>query len=105
MHEAVILRLEDVDVAGTDAIEVCYSHLSLVRAPLSEEDLAGPEDLVVDVPGMDALGDDGAPPLDLLVGQLLAFFRCLSVGLRPDMPSEEGVISRVVEGFAIHRRS
>ena len=68
-------------------------------------DLAGPEDLVVDVPGLDALGDDGAPPLDLLVGQLLAFFRCLSVGLRPDMPSDDGVISRVVEDFAIHRRS
>jgi len=68
-------------------------------------DLARPDDLVVDVPGLDALGDDGAPPLDVLVGQLLAFFRCLSVGLRPDMPSDDGVISRVVEDFAIHRRS
>jgi len=68
-------------------------------------DLAGPDDLVVNVPGLDALGDDGAPPLDVLVGQILAFFRCLSVGLRPDMPSDEGVISRVVQDFAIHRRS
>jgi len=38
------------------------------------------------------------------VGQLLAFFRCLSAGLRPDSPSDDGVISRVVGDFAIHRR-
>ena len=43
--------------------------------------------------------------LDVLVGQLLAFFRCLSLGLRPDMPSDDGVINRVVEEFALHRRS
>jgi tagatose-6-phosphate ketose/aldose isomerase len=42
--------------------------------------------------------------LDVLVGQLLAFFRCLSLGLRPDLPSDGGVISRVVEDFALHRR-
>jgi tagatose-6-phosphate ketose/aldose isomerase len=68
-------------------------------------DLAGVDDLVVDLRGLDALGDDGAPLLDVLVGQLLAFFRCLAIGLRPDMPSDDGVISRVVEDFAIHRRS
>jgi tagatose-6-phosphate ketose/aldose isomerase len=68
-------------------------------------DLAGADDVVVDLPGLDALGDEGAPVLDVLVGQLLAFFRCLALGLRPDMPSDDGVISRVVESFAIHRRS
>jgi hypothetical protein len=36
---------------------------------------------------------------------MLAFFRCMAVGLRPDSPSDDGVISRVVESFAIHRRS
>jgi tagatose-6-phosphate ketose/aldose isomerase len=69
------------------------------------DDLARPDDLVLDLPGLDAIGDDGAPLVDVLVGQLLAFFRCLSIGLRPDMPSDDGVISRVVEDFAIHRRS
>jgi len=68
-------------------------------------DLSAGEDLVVDAPGLESVGDDGAPLLDVLVGQLLAFFRCLSIGLRPDMPSDDGVISRVVQGFAIHRRS
>jgi tagatose-6-phosphate ketose/aldose isomerase len=68
-------------------------------------DLAGPDDVVVDVPGGVAMADEAAPVLDVLVGQLLAFFRCLAIDLRPDMPSDDGVISRVVESFAIHRRS
>ncbi len=42
--------------------------------------------------------------LDVLVGQLLGFFRCRHEGLRPDSPSAGGVINRVVESFAIHRR-
>ena len=69
------------------------------------EDLVGAKDLVVDLPGWESVTDDAAPVLDVLVGQLLAFFRCLSTSLRPDMPSDDGVISRVVESFAIHRRS
>lgn len=68
-------------------------------------EIVGAEDLAIDLPGLAGVGDEGAPLLDVLVGQLLAFFRCRSIGLRPDMPSEDGVISRVVEGFALHRRS
>ena len=68
-------------------------------------ELFSSQDVVVDVPGLDALGDEGAPLVDVLVGQLLAVFRCLSFGLRPDMPSDDGVINRVVEEFAIHRRA
>lgn len=37
----------------------------------------------------------------VVVAQLLAFFRCLALGGRPDAPSE-GVLTRVVEDFAIH---
>jgi len=48
------------------------------------------------------LGDDNLPVLDVIVGQLLAFFRCLQEGLRPDSPSESGVIHRVVQGFTLH---
>jgi tagatose-6-phosphate ketose/aldose isomerase len=69
------------------------------------EDLVGARDLVIDLAGWESVTDEAAPVLDVLVGQLLAFFRCLSISLRPDMPSDDGVISRVVESFAIHRRS
>jgi tagatose-6-phosphate ketose/aldose isomerase len=37
-------------------------------------DLGGAMDLVVDLPGLDAVSDEAAPVLDVLVGQLLAFF-------------------------------
>lgn len=68
-------------------------------------DLVSAGDLAVDVPGLAAVDDDDATLLDVLVGQLLAFFRCVAIGLRPDSPSDDGVISRVVESFAIHRRT
>ncbi len=48
------------------------------------------------------LEDDDAPLLDVVVGQLLGFFRSLALGLRPDAPSAKGVISRVVRRFDIH---
>ena len=51
-----------------------------------------------------ASADEDLTLLDALVGQLLAFFRCLGSGYRPDSPSADGVISRVVSGFEIHRR-
>ena len=67
-------------------------------------DLApGPDDVVIDAG--DGLADEDLVLIDVVVGQLLAFFRCLGAGLRPDSPSADGVISRVVSDFAIHRRT
>ena len=42
------------------------------------------------------------PPLFVLVGQLLGLFASLREGLRPDEPSPQGAISRVVSHVAIH---
>jgi tagatose-6-phosphate ketose/aldose isomerase len=50
------------------------------------------------------VADDALVLLDVLVAQLLAFFRCLEMGLKPDAPSSDGIINRVVGEFAIHRR-
>ncbi|HUG53765.1 MAG TPA: tagatose-6-phosphate ketose isomerase [Vicinamibacteria bacterium] len=67
--------------------------------------LASSRDTVVLECGSRAEGaDEDLVLLDALVGQLLAFFRCLDAGYRPDSPSEDGVITRVVSGFEIHRR-
>jgi tagatose-6-phosphate ketose/aldose isomerase len=63
------------------------------------------EDLVVDVTAAGAGSDSDIVLVDVVVGQILAFFRCLGAGLRPDSPSAGGVINRVVESFAIHARS
>jgi D-galactosamine 6-phosphate deaminase/isomerase len=60
------------------------------------------EDVLLDVSGGDRrLEDRELALLDAVAGQLLAFFRCLHGGGRPDQPSS-GVIRRVVESFAIH---
>ena len=86
--------------------ELCRKNLGLRKMIVGEEvpsDLGLPEDCVVDC-GKSGLGDANLPVLDVLVGQLLAFFRCLSLGLRPDTPSREDIISRVVGDFAIYRR-
>jgi D-galactosamine 6-phosphate deaminase/isomerase len=68
-------------------------------------DLAGPRGSIVDGDVSAALDDEDLVLIDVLVGQLLAFFRCVDAGHRPDSPSSDGVISRVVSGFEIHRRS
>jgi tagatose-6-phosphate ketose/aldose isomerase len=75
-----------------------------VRVVVGEDvpdDLTGPSGLAVDLPGLYALPPAQQLLLHALVGQLLAFFRCLQLGHRPDSPSE-GVLTRVVGEFAIH---
>jgi tagatose-6-phosphate ketose/aldose isomerase len=76
----------------------------IIGASVPKELAPGPDDAIVDVAPAGALGDEEMVLIDVLAGQLLAFFRCLSEGLRPDSPSTDGVISRVVSGFEIHSR-
>ena len=42
------------------------------------------------------------PIIDVTVGQLLGLFKSLKIGLKPDSPSEKGVINRVVRGVKIY---
>jgi tagatose-6-phosphate ketose/aldose isomerase len=60
-------------------------------------------DVVIECPGLAEVGDQDAAVVDVVACQLLAFFRCLSEGLRPDSPSD-GVINRVVQSFTLHER-
>lgn len=66
-------------------------------------ELVRPGDHVIEIPGLGAsLGDDSSAVLHVVVGQLLAFFRCMAEGLEPDSPSKNGVINRVVNRFTVH---
>jgi tagatose-6-phosphate ketose/aldose isomerase len=65
-------------------------------------DLAGAADVRVECGGA-SLDDEDWPVLDVIVGQVLAFFRCRKEGLQPDSPSSDGVIHRVVQNFTLHR--
>ncbi|MGY3039221.1 tagatose-6-phosphate ketose/aldose isomerase [Rhodanobacter sp. TND4EL1] len=84
--------------------ELSRKQLGMARVLVGENiqaDVAGPHDVVVELTGLGA--EDNALPLlaDVAVGQLLAFFRCLALGGRPDAPSQ-GVLTRVVENFPMH---
>jgi tagatose-6-phosphate ketose/aldose isomerase len=79
--------------------------LGLLKVLVGEDvpkELARRQDVVLECAGLKELGDDNVPVIHVIVGQLLAFFRCLEAGLRPDLPSEDGVINRVVQSFKLH---
>lgn len=61
-------------------------------------------DVAVECPGLERLGDANAIFVDVIAGQLLAFFRCMQEELRPDWPSQDNVISRVVQSFPLYHR-
>ena len=65
------------------------------------KDILREGDLAVDCPGLSSVGDENSAIVDVLVSQLLAFFRSQHEGLHPDAPSD-GVINRVVQGFQMH---
>jgi tagatose-6-phosphate ketose/aldose isomerase len=97
-----LVRAYELDLVRELRRKGLGARLVLVGRDVPEE-LVAPGDVRVDLAS--GVDDDEAVLLHVLTGQLLAFFRCLHLGLRPDSPSEEGVITRVVEEFEIHRRA
>ena len=85
--------------------ELDQKELGLLKLIVGENvpsDLVREDDVVLECKGLEQVGDENFPVIDVLVGQLLAFFRCMEEGLRPDSPSADGIISRVVQTFALH---
>jgi tagatose-6-phosphate ketose/aldose isomerase len=52
--------------------------------------------------GPHAVADDYRPAVDVIFGQVLGLFFSLRWNLRPDCPSPNGAISRVVQNVSIH---
>ena len=65
------------------------------------EDVLAPGDVAIQTSASASNPDVPVVLAGVVVAQLLAFFRCLQLGGRPDTPSE-GVLTRVVEDFALH---
>lgn len=87
--------------------ELEQKELGMAKVVVGEKipaDLLREGDVAIECPGMQSVGDHGAPVIDVLVAQLLAFFRSQHEGLHPDAPSD-GVINRVVQNFQMHFRS
>jgi tagatose-6-phosphate ketose/aldose isomerase len=95
----------------TDVLqELAQKRLGLFRVIAGErvpEEILGDRDVAVPYESAhdeaaQALADENLPVLDVVVGQILALFRCLAEGLHPDSPSATGVIQRVVQSFPLH---
>jgi len=85
--------------------ELDQKHLGMLKVVVGENipsDLIGEKDLAVECQCLGSISDDDTGVIHVMVGQLLAFFRCLEEGLHPDAPSKSGVITRVVPGFKLH---
>jgi tagatose-6-phosphate ketose/aldose isomerase len=87
--------LEEVKRKGLTARKVIVGS-SVPSEILSEGDLA------VTLAALRNLSEEWHPILHVVTAQLLAFFRCLAEGLRPDEPAPSGAISRVVGDFPLH---
>jgi tagatose-6-phosphate ketose/aldose isomerase len=102
LSSAPLVRAYECDLIR----ELNDKQLGMARLIFGENipaDLARSQDVVIDLDGLSILGDEHMPVLDVIVGQLLAFFRCRKEGLHPDSPSRDGVINRVVQEFKLHR--
>lgn len=95
------LRAYETDLLA----ELTRKQLGFARIIVGEglpNDSLRENDVAIEIPGLSELGDENATIIDVVVGQLLAFSRCLREGLRPDSPSVDGVINRVVESFSVY---
>jgi tagatose-6-phosphate ketose/aldose isomerase len=100
-----LVRAYEIDLLTELDRKSLGSRRVVLGAGVSPAVVAPPEALLLDCGACVPCADEDLTLLDAVVGQLLAFFRCLAGGHRPDSPSEDSVITRVVSGFEIHRRN
>jgi tagatose-6-phosphate ketose/aldose isomerase len=84
--------------------ELSRKQLGMAKLVVGDDipaEVLGPNDVAITTSTVSAGADVAAVLTGVVVTQLLAFFRCLQLGGKPDTPSE-GVLTRVVEDFAIH---
>ncbi len=85
--------------------EIRNKQLAGVTVAVTPKAVPGLDRLVDDVISLDApssLRDEYRPPVDVIFPQLLGLFSSLNAGLRPDLPSPNGAINRVVADLQIY---
>ena len=78
--------------------------MTILIGEMLDEEIHRYGDEVIDI-GVDSqpvLPDSLTPPIYVIFGQLLGFFKSLQLGFKPDSPSTTGVIHRVVQGVNIY---
>jgi tagatose-6-phosphate ketose/aldose isomerase len=76
--------------------------VTVVVTPQPDDALNALADFVLSLDAPKSLADDYRAPVDTILGQLLGLFCSLHAGLKPDCPSPNGVISRVVSHVNIY---
>jgi tagatose-6-phosphate ketose/aldose isomerase len=82
--------------------EVHKKRLAKLRVVVAPDFTDGVDHLADYVLSMQAPGDEYRAPLDIMLAQLLGLFCSLRLGLKPDFPSPNGAISRVVSNVKIY---
>jgi len=52
-----------------------------------------------------SINDELTPPINVIIGQLFGLFKSINLGFKPDSPSENGIINRVVKGVKVYNPS
>lgn len=100
-----LVRAYELDLLCELDRKALGSRRVVVGAGIPEAAGTGPAVVPLDCGTALPYADEDLTLLDAVTGQLIAFFRCLAAGYRPDSPSQDSVITRVVSGFEIHRPS
>ena len=85
--------------------EIDRKRLGRVRTVISALDAAdanGSADFYLSLNGAGSLPDLYRPILDVMLGQLMGLFASMRCGLKPDQPSPDGTITRVVQPIKLY---
>jgi tagatose-6-phosphate ketose/aldose isomerase len=96
-------RIQQYELDLLDEIgkkQLVRSRVVVAGGELPGRDSVAEHYLMSSVPG--GIADDYRPALDVIFGQLLGLFFSVRWNLRPDCPSPNGAISRVVQSVRIH---
>lgn len=74
----------------------------VVRTIVAVGQIDAASDYSLHCDAFDELEDAYRPAVDIIFSQMLGLFSSIELGLKPDSPSPDGLISRVVEKFAIY---
>ena len=74
----------------------------VVRTIVAVGQIDASSDYSLHCDAFDELEDAYRPAVDVIFSQMLGLFSSIELGLKPDSPSPDGLISRVVEKFAIY---
>lgn len=78
-------------------------HMVVIGNARDQAAAAGLSAEYLPIPDSEGIPDEYRAPIDVIFGQLLGLFCSIRRGMKPDAPSPQGVISRVVQDFRIYR--